>query len=125
MKKALLAAAAVLTLSGAGAVAAAPPASAGPGCGLTVEVHNTGTDSATVNWSASDSRARPFGVVGWWNQIGSGSTTVSGGDERSVAWTLDFSCNTSHQIRLHVTEDGSSRFVESAWETDSVLHIHV
>jgi hypothetical protein len=78
-----------------------------------------------VNWSASDSRARPFGVAGFWKELGSGSTTVTGGDERSVAWTLDFACSTQHQIRLHVTEAGSSRFVESGWETDSVLHIHV
>src|SRR4051794_4142126 len=88
---------------------AAYPAAASPGCGVTVHVHNDTSSAITVQWEQSDSRARVF-VAGTWKKLGSGSSTIQAGDSASKAFTLDLSCSTDHQYRVHYTKGSSSGF---------------
>lgn len=128
--KSLLAASALAATGVIGATSQ----SASAACGVTLEAHNTGNVSATVDWADSDVRIRtwvPF--VGWvagtWAQVGNGSTTVAAGATGSRAETLTFNCSTQRQYRFEVTENGSSRWVyfpsATTWTTDITPHFHV
>jgi hypothetical protein len=108
--------------------------SASAACGVTLEAHNTGNTSATVDWADSDVRIRTWApIVGWvngtWGQVGTGSTTVPAGATRSRAETLAFPCSYQRQYRFEVTEGGSTRWVyfpsSSTWTTNINPHFHV
>jgi hypothetical protein len=128
VRKALFAAAAVLT-AGVGAVAE-QPVGASPGCGVTVHVQNERNSAITVQWAQSDSRARLFGIAGPWKKLGSSTTTVQAGQTGSKAFTLDFSCSTVHQYRVHYTQGSSSAYGyfpknTSNWTTSTGPTVHV
>jgi len=121
MRKAIVTGA-VLLATAFGA-ATAPPAGATAGCGVTVHVHNQTNSAITVQWDQSGSRAK-FVVAGPWKKLGSGSTTIQASDTGSKAFTLDFSCNTKHQYRVHYTQGSSSAFAyypqnRSLWTTNA------
>jgi plastocyanin len=123
MRTAILAASAVLATAFSGAAAA--PALAGPGCGVTVHVHNQLKSAAiTVQWSKSDSRIHTIAGPGFWKKLGSGTTKVKAGKTGSKAFTLDFSCSTKHQYRIHYTHGNSSAYAHfpkdtSDWTTQT------
>jgi hypothetical protein len=129
MKKAIVAGAAALitTFGGATAVGAATalPAAASAGCGITVHVHNKTNSAIKVRWDKSDSRTDP----GWWKKLGSGSTTVQPSSTGSKAFTLDFSCSTWHQYRVHYTRGSNSGYAyypgPSSWTTKSSFTVNV
>jgi hypothetical protein len=127
MKKAIVTGAALLTtLGGATAVGAATalPAAAGAGCGVTIHVHNLTNSAIKVQWAKSDSRTDP----GWWKKLGSGSMTIQASDTGSKAFTLDFSCSTKHQYRVHYTKGSSSGYAYypvSSWTTKSSFTVKV
>jgi hypothetical protein len=108
MKKAIFAGAALLATAAAGGVTAGS-AGAATGCGVTVKVHNNSSSAITVQWDQSDSRAH-YIVAGPWKKLGSGTTTVQPGATGSKAFTLDFSCSTDHQYRVHYTKGSSSGY---------------
>jgi hypothetical protein len=127
MRKAIFAAAAVLATSVSGV--AAHPALGSPGCGVTVKVHNQSSSALTVQWGKSDSRAK-FVLAGPWKKLGSGSTTIQAGNTGSRAFTLDFSCSTQHQYRVHYTQGTSSAYGyfpkdTSKWTTSSSPNVYV
>jgi hypothetical protein len=112
MRKAIFAGTLLATaLSGATTFGAlnALPASASAGCGVTVHVHNQTKSPITVQWNQSDSRAK-WVFAGPWAKLGSGSTTISAGATGSQAFTLDFSCSTDHQYRVHYTQGSNSAY---------------
>jgi hypothetical protein len=128
MKKAIVAgAAALITTFGGAAVGAATalPAAASAGCGITVHVHNKTNSAIKVQWDKSDSRTDP----GWWKKLGSGSTTVQASSTGSKAFTLDFSCSTWHQYRVHYTRGSNSGYAyypgPSSWTTKSSFTVNV
>ena len=127
MKKAIVTGALLITtFGGATAVgaAAALPAAASPGCGVTVHVHNKTNSAIKVQWDKSDSRTDP----GWWKKLGSGSTTIHASNTASKAFTLDFSCSTKHQYRVHYTKGSSSAYAyypKSGWTTKSSFTVKV
>ena len=128
MKKAIVTGAALLvtTFGGATAVgaAAALPAAASPGCGVTVHVHNKTNSTIKVQWDKSDSRTDP----GWWKKLGSGSTTIQASSTGSKAFTLDFSCKTKHQYRVHYTRGSNSGYAYypvTGWTTKSSFTVNV
>ena len=132
MKKAIVTGAALLTtLGGATAVGAAtalPAAASGAGCGVTVHVHNKTNSAIKVQWSKSDSRAHLITGAGWWKKLGSGSLTVQPSDTGSKAFTLDFSCDTEHQYRVHYTKGSSSGFAyypANSWTTKRSFTVKV
>jgi hypothetical protein len=130
MRKALFATAAVLSFGTATGAAAIQPAGASAGCGVTVKVQNERSSAVTVQWSQSDSRARLFGIAGPWKKLGSSTTTVQAGDTGSKAFTLDFSCSTVHQYRVHYTHGSSSAYAyfpanTSNWTTSTSPTVHV
>jgi hypothetical protein len=109
MKKAIIAGVALLSSAGALAgVAAAHPASASIGCGITVYVHNKTNSDITVQWDQSDSKLDSMFAT--WKKLGSGTTTIHAGNTASRAFTLDFSCASGHQYRVHYTKPGSSAY---------------
>jgi len=121
MRKAIVTGAALLTT--AFGAATAPPAGATAGCGVTVHVHNQTNSAITVQWDQSDSRAK-FLAAGPWKKLGSGSTTIQASDTGSKAFTLDFSCGTKHQYRVHYTRGSSSAYAyypknRSLWTTNA------
>ena len=127
MRKAIVTGA-VLLATAFGA-ATAPPAGATAGCGVTVHVHNQTNSAITVQWDQSSSRAK-FVVAGPWKKLGSGSTTIQASDTGSKAFTLDFSCNTKHQYRVHYTQGSSSAFAyypknRSLWTTNASPTVQV
>jgi hypothetical protein len=89
------------------------------------------TNSAiTVQWDQCDSRAEFFTGAGWWKKIGSGSTKIQAFDTGSKAFTLDFSCSTKHQYRVHFTQGSNSGYVyypedTSQWTTVSSPTVEV
>jgi membrane peptidoglycan carboxypeptidase len=108
--------------------AAAAPAGAAPGCGVTVHVHNQRNSTITVQWAKSDSRAHTLAGAGWWKKLGSGSQTIQASDTGSKAFTLDFSCSTKHQYRVHYTKGSSSGYVyypANSWTTKSSFTVKV
>ena len=131
MKKAIASGAALLfiTLGGATAASAATALPAGgPGCGITVHVHNVSKSTIKVQWSKSDSRARVLSVPGPWKKLGSGTTTIQSSKTGSKAFTLDFSCSTAHQYRVHYTKGSSSGYVyypKSGWTTNASFTVKV
>lgn len=131
MKKAIVTGAALLTtLGGAAAVSAATalPAAAGTGCGITVHVHNKTNSTIKVQWNKSDSRAHFITGPGFWKKLGTGSQTIKASDTGSRAFTLDFSCNTKHQYRVHYTKGSSSGYAYypvSDWTTKSSFTVNV
>jgi hypothetical protein len=62
-----------------------------------------------VQWAQSSSRAY-YILAGPWRSLGSGTTTIQAGTSGSKAFTLDFSCSTSHQYRVHYTHGNSSAY---------------
>jgi hypothetical protein len=123
MRTASLAAAAVLATAIGGA-AAATPAQAALGCGITVHVHNQRNSAITVQWAKSDSRADTLVGPGFWKKLGTGTQKVKAGKTGSKAFTLDFSCNTEHQYRIHYTHGNSSAYAyfpkdRSHWTTST------
>jgi len=127
MRKAIVTGAALLTT--AFGAATAPPAGATAGCGVTVHVHNQTNSAITVQWDQSSSRAK-FVVAGPWKKLGSGSLTIQASDTGSKAFTLDFSCNTKHQYRVHYTQGSSSAFAyypknRSLWTTNASPTVEV
>jgi hypothetical protein len=131
MKKAIATGAVLLTtLGGATAISAATalPASAGPGCGVTIKVHNKTNSTIKVQWNKSDSRAHFITGPGFWKKLGSGSQTIHASDTGSKAFTLDFSCSTKHQYRVHYTKGSSSGYAyypKSDWTTKSTFTVNV
>ena len=132
MKKAIISGAVLLTtLGGATAVGAAtalPAAASGAGCGITVHVHNKTNSAIKVQWNKSDSRAHFITGPGWWKKLGSGSLTIQPSDTGSKAFTLDFSCNTKHQYRVHYTKGSSSGFAYypvNGWTTKRSFTVKV
>ena len=131
MKKAIVTGAALLTtLGGATAVGAATalPAAASTGCGVTIKVHNQTNSAIKVQWSKSDSRAHLITGAGWWKKLGSGSLTVQPSDTGSKAFTLDFSCDTEHEYRVHYTKGSSSGFAyypANSWTTKRSFTVKV
>ena len=128
MRKAILAGAAVLATGVSGAAAA--PAGASPGCGVTVHVHNQFKSAITVQWAKSDSRAKLITGPGWWKKLGSGTTKIEAGKTGSKAFTLDFSCSTKHQYRVHYTHGSNSGYGHypkntSQWTTKSSFTVQV
>jgi hypothetical protein len=128
MKKAIVTGAALLitTFGGATAVsaAAALPAAASPGCGVTIHVSNQTNSAIKVQWDKSDSRTDP----GWWKKLGSGSTTIQASSTGSKAFTLDFSCSTKHQYRIHYTRGSNSGYAyypATGWTTKSSFTVKV
>ena len=109
----------------AGAATALPAAASGPGCGITIHVHNKGNSAIKVQWSQSDSRTNP----GWWKKLGSGTTTIQGSNTASKAFTLDFSCSTKHRYRVHYTQGSNSGYAyypsSSSWTTKSNFTVNV
>jgi hypothetical protein len=129
MKRAMFAAAAMLATAVSGATAQPAGASAA-GCGVTVRVNNERSAAITVQWAQSDSRARVFTVAGPWKKLGSGTATIQAGDTGSKAFTLDFSCSTEHQYRVHYTQGSNSAYVyfprnRSDWTTSTRPIVHV
>jgi hypothetical protein len=127
MRKAIVTGA-VLLATAFGA-ATAPSAGATAGCGVTVHVHNQTNSAITVQWDQSGSRAKVV-VAGPWKKLGSGSTTIQASDTGSKAFTLDFSCNTKHQYRVHYTQGSSSAFAyypknRSLWTTNASPTVQV
>ena len=131
MKKAIVTGAALLftILGGASAASAATALPAGgPGCGITVHVHNLTSSTIKVQWNKSDSRAHIITGAGWWKKLGSGSTTIQPSATGSKAFTLDFSCGTEHQYRVHYTKgsnSGFSYYPKSGWTTKSSFTVKV
>ena len=133
MRKAIVSGAALLitTFGGATAVGAATalPAAASPGCGVTIHVHNQTNSAIKVQWAKSDSRADLFTGPGWWKKLGSGSTTIQASATGSKAFTLDLSCSTKHQYRVHYTRGSSSGYAyypgPSSWTTKSSFTVNV
>ena len=132
MKKAIATGALLITtFGGATAVgaAAALPAAASAGCGITVHVHNKGNSAIKVQWDKSDSRADFFTGPGWWKKLGSGSTTIQASSTASKAFTLDLSCSTKHQYRVHYTRGSSSGYAyypgTSSWTTKASFTVNV
>jgi hypothetical protein len=132
MKKAIVTGALLITtFGGATAVgaAAALPAVASPGCGVTIHVHNKTNSAIKVQWDKSDSRADLFTGPGWWKKLGSGSTTIQASSTGSKAVTLDLSCSTKHQYRVHYTQGSSSGYAyypsASSWTTKSSFTVNV
>lgn len=127
MKKAIVTGALLITtFGGATAVGAATalPAAASPGCGVTIHVHNKTNSTIKVQWDKSDSRTHP----GWWKKLGSGSTTIHASNTASKAFTLDFSCSTKHQYRVHYTRGSSSGYAYypvTGWTTKSSFTVNV
>jgi len=128
MKKAIATGALLITtFGGATAVgaAAALPAAASAGCGITVHVHNKGNSAIKVQWDKSNSRTDP----GWWKKLGSGSTTIQASSTASKAFTLDFSCSTWHQYRIHYTRGSSSGYAyypgTNSWTTKASFTVNV
>jgi hypothetical protein len=128
MKKAIVTGAALLvtTFGGATAVGAATalPAAASAGCGVTIYVHNQTNSAIKVQWDKSDSRTDP----GWWKKLGSGSTTIQASSTGSKAFTLDFSCKTKHQYRVHYTRGSNSGYAYypvTGWTTKSSFTVNV
>jgi hypothetical protein len=130
MRKAIVTGAVLLTTAfGAATAATAPPAGATAGCGVTVHVHNQTNSAITVQWDQSDSRAKVV-VAGPWKKLGSGSTTIQASDTGSKAFTLDFSCKTKHQYRVHYTQGSNSAFAyypknRSLWTTNASPTVEV
>ena len=63
-------------------------------------------------------------------EVGSGSTTIQASGTGSKAFTLDFSCSTKHQYRVHYTRGSSSRYAyhpknTSSWTTKSSFTVNV
>jgi hypothetical protein len=113
MRKAIVTGALLITTFGeatAVGAAAALPAAASPGCGITIHVKNNTTSAIKVQWDKSDSRAKLLTGPGWWKKFGSGSTTIQASSTGSKAFTLDFSCSTKHQYRVHYTRGSSSGY---------------
>ena len=132
MKKAIVTGALLITtFGGATAVgaAAALPAAASPGCGVTIHVHNKTNSAIKVQWDKSDSRADLFTGPGWWKKLGSGSMTIQASSTGSKAVTLDLSCSTNHQYRVHYTRGSSSGYAyypsASSWTTKSSFTVNV
>jgi hypothetical protein len=131
MKKAIVTGAALLTtVGGATAVSAATalPAAGGSGCGVTIKVHNLTNSAIKVQWNKSDSRAHLLTGPGWWKKLGSGSQTIQASDTGSKAFTLDFSCSTKHQYRVHYTKGSSSGYAyypTSGWTTKPSFTVKV
>lgn len=133
MKKAIVTSAAALitTFGGVTAVGAATalPASASAGCGITVHVQNNSNSAIKVQWDKSDSRADLFTGPGWWKKLGSGSMTIQASSTGSKAVTLDLSCSTKHQYRVHYTQGSSSGYAyypsASSWTTKSSFTVNV
>jgi hypothetical protein len=131
MKKAIASGAALLvtTLGGATAANAATALPAGGlGCGITVHVHNTTKSTIKVQWSKSDSRAHTIAGPGFWKKLGSGTTTIQSSKTGSKAFTLDFSCSTEHQYRVHYTKGNSSGYVyypKNGWTTSRSFTVKV
>jgi hypothetical protein len=128
MRRAIFAAAAVLAT--AVPALSADPAGASAGCGVTVHVDNEKASAITVQWTKSDSRVRVFGIAGPWKKLGSGTTTIQAGQNGSKAFTLDFSCSTVHQYRVHYTQGSNSGYAyfpanTSNWTTVTNPTVHV
>jgi hypothetical protein len=65
---------------------------------------------------------------GFWKKLGSGSQTIQASDAGSKAFTLDFSCSTKHQYRVHYTKGSSSGhayYPVSSWTTKSTFTVEV
>jgi hypothetical protein len=120
----------VLATAVGGAGAAAAPAGAAAGCGITVHVHNHFKSAITVQWAKSDSRAHLITGPGLWKKLGSGTTKVNAGKTGSKAFTLDFSCGTEHQYRIHYTHGKNSGYAyfpkdRSQWTTNPSFTVQV
>jgi hypothetical protein len=132
MKKKLgiLVAGSALAVAGVTGVSAGT-ASAGLGCGATVEVHNRSSETMTIHWHHSESQAdiNPFSGItgGTWKALFSSSneSTISPGATASRAVDLDLGCSTQHRYRIEWWKGNNSGNATSAWDDGSFVHIDI
>ena len=98
---------------------------ASAGCGMTLEFHNRGTSTVTVDLADSDVRTRTFGINPW-KRIGTGTRTVGADDIAYQAFTADLGCSHDRDWRFEVNEGSNSWFVDAGTASgDRTLHVHV
>ena len=96
---------------------------ASAGCGITLELHNRG--SSTVSVDLSNSEVKVDGMVfSTWKRIGTGDLDVGAGAVERANFNADFGCNWARKYRIDVNRGASSWYAN----TTSVLptvHVHV
>jgi hypothetical protein len=85
--------------------------SASAGCGVSITADNVENQTVTVNWSASQVRAKVAGVAGPWKSIGTYSTNIAANSDVVRAFTLDLPCGNQRQYRLWV-DNGEDTYWE-------------
>lgn len=96
---------------------------ASAGCGITLELHNRGADTVSVDLGNSDVKVRGL-VVGSWKRIGTGTRDVDPGDTVSVNFNADLGCNWARDYRMDVNQ-GSSSWYANASSVYPTVHVHV
>ena len=63
---------------------------------------------------------------GTWKMLLNNTTNyIEPGDIESRAVVVDTSCNTGHQFRVEIEQNGSSWFEYSGWSSSTLVHIDV
>ncbi|WP_437724794.1 hypothetical protein [Sorangium sp. So ce861] len=124
IRRTLIAAAAALPIGAA--VAASVPNDAVAGCQITVRVHNSGSQTFTVNWDESKVKARG----GTWDKLAKNSSEqVDPGETKSVVYGALFNCGANRRYQIHTTEDGNDDVEyfpsETTWTTDQTPTINI
>jgi hypothetical protein len=102
---------------GAGSVSA--------GCGMTLEMHNRGDSSVTVDFDDSKVQVIDFAIKPW-KRFDSGNRTVAAGDTASESFVTDLGCSLTRNWRIEVNEGSDSWFVHAGTGPgDTTLHVHV
>ena len=123
MFRKLMLAATVLTLPLGTAALTDSPVEAG--CDINVEVHNTGSQTITVDWG--DSKVKVKG--GTWKKIGSSAVSIAAGDTKTEDFKATFNCGAKRRYKIKSTEGSSSKTTyhpgTSSWTTAQTVHVHV
>ena len=99
--------------------------SASAGCGITLEMHNRGTSSVTVDLDDSKVQVIDFAIKPW-KRFDSSSRTVGAGDTASETVVTDLGCSLTRNWRIEVNQGSDSWFVYAGTAPgDTTLHIHV
>jgi hypothetical protein len=96
---------------------------ASAGCGITLELHNRGSSTVSVDLANSDVKIDGM-VFSAWKRIGTGTVSVGPGATERANFNADFGCDWARMYRIDVNRGASSWYANTT-SVYPTVHVHV